>query len=183
MWESLHVRINSAPVTKPIMVYLVLTLLCINLSWVAVIIDVRGAYQQGKFENCTELYIEVPNGFEEWYPGDVVLNMIVPLYGTKQAVYCFFQTFKKCITNMMFSQRPFHDCDALGVLILLVDDVMILELQAMMEKALQKLETAFICRQEGALIKYIGSKMVMNCNDSGLGAVKFTQPVIICKLC
>ena len=39
--------------------------------WTAEIVDVEGAYLQCKFENGDELYIEVPDGFEEWYPGNV----------------------------------------------------------------------------------------------------------------
>jgi len=38
-----------------------------------------------------ELYIEVPDGFQEWYEGGVVLIMNIPLYGTKPAAYCFFK--------------------------------------------------------------------------------------------
>ena len=41
--------------------------------WMSVIIDVEGVFLQGQFENGEELYIEVPDGFQEWYEGDVVL--------------------------------------------------------------------------------------------------------------
>jgi hypothetical protein len=60
-----------------------------NRTWTSAIIDVEGAFLQGRFENGEELYIEVPDGFHEWYKGDVVLRMNVPMYGTKQAAYCF----------------------------------------------------------------------------------------------
>ena len=61
--------------------------------WISAIIDVEGAFLRGRFANGEELYIEVPDRFHEWYDGDVVLRMNVPLYGTKQAAYCFFNMF------------------------------------------------------------------------------------------
>jgi hypothetical protein len=73
------------------------------------IIDVEGAFLQGRFANGEELYIEVPEGFHKWYEGDIVLRMNVPLYGTKQAAYCFFKTFAECVKNLTTSnQRPTH---------------------------------------------------------------------------
>jgi hypothetical protein len=43
--------------------------------WTLEIIDVEGAFLQGKFENGDKLYIEVPDEFKEWYPGD--MNVLV----------------------------------------------------------------------------------------------------------
>jgi hypothetical protein len=54
----------TTPVTNPITLCFIFTLLCMNLSWVMVIINVEGASLQGKFENDKELYIEVPDGFK-----------------------------------------------------------------------------------------------------------------------
>ena len=68
-------------------------LYCMNHTWISGIIGGEGAFLQGRSANGEELYIEVPDGFHEWYGGDVVLRMNVPLYGTKQAMYCFFKTF------------------------------------------------------------------------------------------
>ena len=53
-------------------------------------------------KNGDELYVEVLEGFGEWYPGNVVLWMNMPLYGTKQVVYCFFKTFAKHVKNMVY---------------------------------------------------------------------------------
>ena len=93
-----HYASNSIAtlVTNPITMHIILTLWCMNAVWMAVIIDVEGAFLQGQFENDKELYIDVPNGFEELYPGDVVLRMNVPLYETKHVTYCFF----KCLRSL-----------------------------------------------------------------------------------
>lgn len=56
-----------------------------NPSWVAVIIDVEGVFLKGKFENGVELYIDIYDEFQAWYPGKVVLIMNIPWYETKQA--------------------------------------------------------------------------------------------------
>ena len=77
----------AAPVTNPITVRIILMLYCMNCTWMSAIIDVEGAFLQGHFMNGEELYIEVLDGFQEWYESDVVLCMNIPLYGIKQAAY------------------------------------------------------------------------------------------------
>ena len=84
-----------------------------SCTWILAIIDVEGAFLQGRFANGEELYIEVPDGFHEWYEGDVVLRMSIPLYGTKQAGYCFFKTFASRIKNMTYKykqSKAIHAC-------------------------------------------------------------------------
>ena len=61
--------------------------MCMNPNWIAEIVDVEGAFLQGKFENGEVMYIDVPDGMELFYGNhkDVVLHLNVPIYGTKQA--------------------------------------------------------------------------------------------------
>ena len=70
-----------------------------NPMWMSTIINVEGAFLQGRFKNGKELCMEIPDGFEEDYPGDVAPWMNVTLYGTKQVAYCFFKTFAKHEAN------------------------------------------------------------------------------------
>lgn len=56
----------AAQVNNPITIQLVLTLLYMNHSCVAVIINEKGDFLEGKFKNGQELYIEVPDRFAEW---------------------------------------------------------------------------------------------------------------------
>jgi hypothetical protein len=81
-----------------------------NPTWTSAIINVEGAFLQGRFANGEELYIEVPDGFQEWYPGDLVLRMNVPLYGTKQAAYCFLMMFTTHIKNATYKQSRARPC-------------------------------------------------------------------------
>lgn len=95
----------ATPVTNPITVWLILTLFCMNPSWTSAIIDVEGTCLQGRFKNGEILYIEVLEGFGEWYPRNAVLRMNVPYYGTKQVAYCIFKTFAKPVKNMTYKYK------------------------------------------------------------------------------
>ena len=75
----------------------------------------------------------MPDGFEKWYLKDIVLRMNVPMYGTKQAAYCFFKTFAKQVKNKKYQQSKADPClyyvwigTELVVMVAWVDDVMIL---------------------------------------------------------
>ena len=62
--------------------------------------DVEGAFLQGEFDDGEELYIKVLDGWEEFYPGDVVLKVNEPIYGMKQAGSCFYKTFVKRVKQV-----------------------------------------------------------------------------------
>ena len=100
----------AAPVTNPITVQVILMSFCMNCTWRSAIIDIEGAFLQGRFANGEELYIEVPDGFHKCYAGDVVLRMKVLLYGTKLATYCFFKMFASRIKNMTYKQSKADPC-------------------------------------------------------------------------
>ena len=67
--EGQHYYADSiaAPVTNPNTIQILLTLMCMNPKWQAEIVDVEGAFLQGKFENGKEMYINVPDGIEKFY--------------------------------------------------------------------------------------------------------------------
>jgi hypothetical protein len=81
-----------------------------SCTWISAIIDIEGAFLQGRFANGEVLYIEVLHGFLKWYKGDIVLRMNIPLYGRKKAVYCFFKTFPSRIKNMTYKQSKADQC-------------------------------------------------------------------------
>jgi hypothetical protein len=85
----------AAPVANPITVQTVRILYCMNRTWTSAIIDVEGAFFQGCFANGEELYIEVPDGFHEWYKGDIVLRM----------TYCCMGQSKLLIVSSRHSHR------------------------------------------------------------------------------
>lgn len=55
----------AMPVTNPITVQIILILYCMNPTQMLAIIDVESVFLEGCFENGEELYIKVPDGFQE----------------------------------------------------------------------------------------------------------------------
>jgi Reverse transcriptase (RNA-dependent DNA polymerase) len=49
--------------------------------------DVKGAFLNGKFSKGEQLYMEVPEGFERFFPSNVVLLLLKNIYGLKQAAF------------------------------------------------------------------------------------------------
>jgi hypothetical protein len=84
----------SSPVSNPTTVKILLSLVAQNPKWNARVIDIEGAFLQGEFRNNEKMYIEVPDGMEEYLGSkrDTVCEMLVPLWGMKQAAECFYKT-------------------------------------------------------------------------------------------
>jgi hypothetical protein len=105
--EGEHYASDSilSPVSNPTTVRLLLTLVATNPKWEAWVIDIEGAFLQGDFRNNKKMYIEVPDGMEEYFGSkrDTVCEMLVPLYGTKQAAECFYKTLKKKVEKLGYS--------------------------------------------------------------------------------
>ena len=52
---------------------------------IAYIVDFKGAFLHGNFEDSKEIYMEVPKGFEKFYAVNIVILLLQILYGLKQA--------------------------------------------------------------------------------------------------
>ena len=76
-----------------------MTLLCAHPEWVAEVVDVEGAFLQGRFTDGEVLHTQAPDGMTQYYGehADTVLLLNVQLYGTKQAAHCFYAAFVKAI--------------------------------------------------------------------------------------
>jgi hypothetical protein len=72
----------SASVTNGMTIKLVLTLMLAS-GGIAHVVDVKGAFLHGKFDNGEKIYIKIPLGFEEFYDNDTVLLPKKCLYGLK----------------------------------------------------------------------------------------------------
>jgi hypothetical protein len=182
----------SSPVTNPIVIRMCLTLLCCHPQWVAEELDVEGAFLQGKFANNEVIYIEVPDGMEKFYGkrSDVVLQLLVPIYGTKQAANCFYNTLVKALKGKTIYNRSKADPCLFfawinGRLVLFttwIDDVMILGHPWDVKRVKRDLSREFVCKDEGALVKYVGNKCDLKRGSDGIGTIKLTQPVLVSKL-
>ena len=72
--------------------------------------------------------------------------------------------------------------NVLIILVAWVDDVMILGPPAMVEQVQKDLKEVVTCKQEGELMEYVCSKLILTRDSMGLGAVIFMQPVLVRKL-
>ena len=180
----------AAPVTNPNTVRIVLVLLAMNPKWISMLIDVEGAFLQGKFENGEELYAYVPDGFEKFYDEEnEVLKLNVPIYGTKQAAHCFYKALVKKAKEKEYERSKADPClfycwvdGRLVVFVSWVDDIMACGEPDDVKQLVKDLEDSFECKCEGELKEYVGSKIDIVRKSDGLATVKFTQPVLIQKL-
>jgi hypothetical protein len=67
-----------------ISVRMLLALICMA-QWCAMLLDVKGACLCGNFKNGEKIYMEMPQGFEGFYPKNTVLLFLKTIYGLKQA--------------------------------------------------------------------------------------------------
>ena len=86
----------AAPVTNDITIRVVLTLMLLAFCH-GQIVDIKGAFLHGHFENGEIIHMSVPKGFKRYYPRDVVLLLLKTLYGLKQAAMAFWRELLKAM--------------------------------------------------------------------------------------
>jgi hypothetical protein len=47
----------------------------------AMLLDVKGAFMNGRFNDDEKVYMYVPEGFEKWYQGNVVSLLLKTQFG------------------------------------------------------------------------------------------------------
>ena len=65
------------------------TALMVMADWYAEVVDMRGVFLHGKFKEGTKMYMEVPEGFEKFYPIGCLLLLLQTFYGLKQVAFAF----------------------------------------------------------------------------------------------
>ena len=120
----------SSPVTNDVSIRVALVLM-LMANWVAQVVDVKGAFLHGEFENNEQIYTEVPQGFEKWFdPIEYLLLMMKTGYGLKQAARMFWKELLKAMNSMSFRKSQMDPClyfkwiDGLGLCLWLswIDD-------------------------------------------------------------
>jgi hypothetical protein len=74
---------KSAPVVNCATVNIVFILM-LMAGWIGALLDVNGAFLNGRFEKHHRVYMGVPQGFEKYFPANVVLLLLKTLYGTNK---------------------------------------------------------------------------------------------------
>jgi hypothetical protein len=103
--EGIHYKGDDIawPVANEMTVRIVMTL-AIMAGWYCALLDVVGAFLNGQFSNNEKIYMKVPQGFEKWYPGAVLLLLLRTMYGTKQAAMQFWKEMRKAFSEMEYER-------------------------------------------------------------------------------
>lgn len=170
----------SSPVTNEATVRVVLVL-SIIFKWTNELVDVKGAFLCGNFQDEKPIYMKVPEGFERHYQGDVLLLLRRTIYGLKQAARAFWRELMVALTDMGYSQSPADPClyycwTMTGLVIWLtwIDDCLIAGDEKGVKMVKEQIKGRFDCDDVGLLNEYVGYKI-----ERDEKSIRFTQPVLL----
>jgi len=172
---------TAAPVVNEITIRLVFTLM-VMAGWYAEVVDVRGAFLHGEFDEETRLFMEVPEGFEKFYPVGCLLLLLQTIYGLKQAAFAFWVQLLKALRDMKFDRSNADPClyfkwTAIGLVLWIswVDDCVSVGRKELVLSAKKGMTDRFDCDEVGELTEFVGCKLDRT-TDGGL---RLTQPVLL----
>jgi hypothetical protein len=173
---------KSAPVTNDTTIRIVFTLLALA-GWYAHVVDVQGAFLNGRFADEEVLFMEIPEGFERHYGRNTVLRLKRTIYGLKQAAFAFWKELLLAFESLKYLRSKADPClyykwgeEGLVLWISWVDDCLIAGPESVVKKEKEKMKQLFDCDDIGELQEYVGCKIV---HDRAERSVKITQPVLL----
>ena len=173
---------KAAPVVNGITIRIVLVIMAMA-GWYAELLDIRGAFLCGRFEDDERIYMEVPEGFEKYYPKDVVLRLLRTIYGLKQAAIAFWKELLSAFKDMGYERSNADPClyykrDDNGLIIWIswVDDCLCVGSKQSVMNGKSEMMGRFDCGEIGELTEYVGCKVDY---DKEKGTVHLTQPVLL----
>ena len=101
---STHTPITNAGATQLVLILMIMA------DWQGQIVDMKGMFLHGEFEDGEVIYMKAPYGFEKFYPDDVVLKLKKCIYGLKQAVMAFWHQLLLCMKSMGMTQSTADLC-------------------------------------------------------------------------
>ncbi len=133
---------------------------------IAHVVNVKGAFLHGKFDNEEKIYIKIPLGFEEFYDNDTVLLLKKCLYRLKQATMAFYRKLLAAATKIGLKHSSADPClyykqegGRLVIMISWINDNMIVGPSDLVLKLKGNLMEQFECDNCGELTEYIGNKI------------------------
>ena len=173
----------SSPVTNDVSVRIVFVL-ALMAGWIGKISDVKGAFLKGDLDAEKEqMYMHVPEGFEEYYEDDELLQLLKAIYGTKQAAMAFWKELLKCMKHMKYARNGADPClyfkwTIAGLVIWLswIDDCMCWGPKSEVPRENEEFMQRFDCDDVGEVKEYVGCKID---RDEENNSIKFTQPVML----
>jgi hypothetical protein len=79
-------------------------------GWCAMLLDDKGAFLCRNFKNGENIYMEVPQGFEGFYPKNSVLLLLKTIYGLEQAALAFGRELLKAFLHMEYGRSKADPC-------------------------------------------------------------------------
>uniref|UniRef100_A0A7S2KWV0 Integrase catalytic domain-containing protein n=1 Tax=Leptocylindrus danicus TaxID=163516 RepID=A0A7S2KWV0_9STRA len=157
--------------------------LSLMAGWAIKVLDVKGAFLHGKFEKGRTLYMEVPQGFKNYYKNNSVLKLNKTLYGTIQAAKRFWIELLKVFHELKYKKSDADPClyfkwTLAGLIIWFtwVDDCVTCGNKEAVDLELDKMKAIFDCKDLGEMKEYIGCKVDRNDEKC---SIKVTQPVLM----
>jgi hypothetical protein len=99
----------SALVTNAMTIRITLSIMLMQ-SGIAHVVDVKGAFLYGEFEDGEKIYIKIPLGFEKFYSSNTVLLLKKMLYGLKQEVMAFYRKLLVTMQNIGLKKSTADPC-------------------------------------------------------------------------
>jgi Reverse transcriptase (RNA-dependent DNA polymerase) len=99
----------SSPVSNDTTVRVIFTLAMLA-GLKGYVIDDKGAFLNGRFDKGEELFLKVPQGFEQFYKESQVLKLKRTIYGLKQAAQAFWTELLRALTAMGFERSDGDPC-------------------------------------------------------------------------
>jgi Reverse transcriptase (RNA-dependent DNA polymerase) len=90
---------TAAPITNDTTIRIMYTLAAMA-KWSAYVVDINGAFLNGRFEKGETLYLKIPEGLEIFYKSLQVLKLNRTIYGLKQSAQAFWSELLKAMKAM-----------------------------------------------------------------------------------
>ena len=74
------------------------------------VLDVQGAFLNGEFEDGEIIYMKVSQGFEKYYPKNVVLQLMKTIYGLIHTALAFWRKLVLAFLSIHFQRSKADPC-------------------------------------------------------------------------
>ena len=138
---------KSALVTNNTSIRILFALLALA-GWYADVVNVQGAFLNGRFADKEVLFMEVQEGFERHYGRNTVLRLKRTIYGLKQAAFAFWKELLLAFKSLKYLRSKANPClyykwgeeEGLVLWISWVDDCLIAGPESGVKKEKEKLK-------------------------------------------
>jgi hypothetical protein len=159
----------SAPFTNAMIIRITLSIMLMQ-SGIAHVVDVKGVFLYGEFEDGKKIYIKILLGFEKFYSSNTVFLLKKMLYGLKQVAMAFYRKLLAAIQNIRLKRSTADPClyykwergnlvsmiSWIGNNMILGPEEMVMQVKANLMKQLECNDCEHLEEYIGNKIKYVG---------------------------